>query len=272
MKNIENKTLLCIISCVLMIIGIGVCFAVAIFGHEEKDGLDFPKVEEKEIDYVGTLEYSIGCDSSSLTLSNVVELDEDDVKNIYREYKKYTFKEIDKEIKEDVLYQERYIFIIDDIEIVLEPNSDTGIIDGEYYNLGNFYDYLYDFVLDEVEVNDVYLFNYTKIGVSNTLYSIDITDKDKNVLKSLMQDINYDVPEMNLVIATNYLLVVENTYIYIGNFDRYAMIDGKLVILPDEMVEILKSYLTIDTEECCSCCPDLEPGGACIEMCCPCSE
>ena len=68
----------------------------------------------------------------------------------------------------------------------------------------------------------------------------------------------------------------------------YVSYNGKYVDISDEFIEYLSSYvrendknLKEDEEkkkkpefstgdECCSCCPDLKPGEACIDACCEC--
>lgn len=267
----DKRKSLGIVACIFMALGIGVCFVVSIVEHDKDEKLDLSKNVE-DIEYVGSLEYSVGCDSSGTYLNNVIVLSEEEIRDIYREYKRYDFDEISKELEEDILYHESYIFTIDDIEIELESNSTSGVINGKYYELGKFSDYLIDFAEAKIADNDVYLFIYDDVSIESHLYSEKITDEDKVLLESLKESINYNVPEMNLAIALKYVLIIDNTYIYIGGLDGFAMIDNKIVVLPDEMIGILENYLTFESEECCSCCPDLKPGETCIALCCPCSE
>ncbi len=72
----------------------------------------------------------------------------------------------------------------------------------------------------------------------------------------------------------------------------YVSYNGKYVDISDEFIEYISKYVRENDknlkenkdedgvkdsipnkeDECCSCCPDLKPGEACIEMCCPCTD
>lgn len=263
----DKKMSLCIISCLLMIIGIGVCFAVAIFGQEDDIVSKPPKVEEK-IEYDGTIIYNIGCDYKNVILKDLINLEEKEVKEIYSEYKKYTFKKLD----EKNVFEDFYIITIDDIVISLEPNSTNAFIDDEYYNIGDFYKYLTDFLSNKIDDNTLYLYNYNTLSEKDSLYSINLSEDINEQLLVLVDNINYNVSNSDTIIWGNYLLIINDLYIYFDSFDGLAMINGKYVELPLEMVNILEKKLAFKSDECCSCCPDLKPGEACIQMCCPCSD
>jgi hypothetical protein len=102
----------------------------------------------------------------------------------------------------------------------------------------------------------------------------EVAPSDKEVVDSLVGDYK--------------LFIGEDEILF--NLDLgYVSYNGKYVDISDEFIEYLTDYVKEhdknlkkddekdktpidDNEECCSCCPDLKPGEACIEMCCPCGD
>jgi hypothetical protein len=111
----------------------------------------------------------------------------------------------------------------------------------------------------------------------------------KNTDKNIQPDAN----EMVDTLVGDYKLFVEDDEILFNLDLSYVSFNGKYVLISNEFIGYLSDVvrendknLRVDEEvpdvediendlgegECCSCCPDLKPGEACIEMCCPCSD
>jgi hypothetical protein len=113
---------------------------------------------------------------------------------------------------------------------------------------------------DVFEHSVLVMFNEKK--VYNVLF-------DYNVLN----EINTDIQNVSLGFLGNYVLKLENgEEIIFDEFESYIYYNGKIAVMNKVVWNDLKKVFPIDNQGCCSCCPDLKPGEACIEMCCPCSD
>lgn len=89
-----------------------------------------------------------------------------------------------------------------------------------------------------------------------------------NVIDSL----DTSLGSLDLAIKGKYLLIVDGEFIWLDDFNGYAMYHNDIVGLNDQTLKIIsRAFKPYDNGECCSCCPDLKPGESCIALCCPCN-
>ncbi len=89
-----------------------------------------------------------------------------------------------------------------------------------------------------------------------------------NVIDSL----DTSLGSLDLAIKGKYLLIVDGEFIWLDDFNGYAMYHNDIVGLNDQTLRIIsRAFKPYENGECCSCCPDLKPGESCIALCCPCN-
>lgn len=117
-----------------------------------------------------------------------------------------------------------------------------------------------------VEENDVYEATVIDMGL-DLAHSVTF---DYNVIEAL----DTNLGALDLAIAGKYLLIFDNEFIWLDDFNGYAIYHNDIVGLDDKTVKLLKQVLEFrdDNGDCCSCCPDLKPGESCIALCCPCGR
>ena len=138
-----------------------------------------------------------------------------------------------------------------------------------------------------------------RAGVCNPLKPVDekslkISDKEKKKLQKYWEDTDKTKsPGVNelcdCVIGDYKLFVGEDEILY--NLDiGYVLFDGNFVDISDEFHSYLAKVtkdndikevaddevdspkISTGSDECCSCCPDSEPGDICIDACCECID
>lgn len=146
---------------------------------------------------------------------------------------------------------------------------------------------------------DDYLVKLERGGVCNPLNpvtdkEVKISDKEKSTIRKYWDDIDFD----KLKEATNlcdcvvgdYKLYVDDKIILFNVDLDYVSIDSKYLDIDKEFLDYIQDLVVenddnyeekvveettktpeFSNEECCSCCPDAEPGETCIDACCACS-
>ena len=77
-----------------------------------------------------------------------------------------------------------------------------------------------------------------------------------NVIDSL----DTSLGSLDLAIKGKYLLIVDGEFIWLDDFNGYAMYHNDIVGLNDQTLRIIsRVFKPYDNGECCSCCPDLKP-------------
>ena len=120
--------------------------------------------------------------------------------------------------------------------------------------------------------------NINKPAEEKDIYEGTIIDMKLDLARSVNFDYNVidnldtSLGALDLAISGKYLLIFDNEFIWLDDFNGYAMYHNNIVGLDDKTVKLLKQVFEDRNEngECCSCCPDLKPGESCIALCCPC--
>ncbi len=154
-----------------------------------------------------------------------------------------------------------------DMTVKFYQDVDLVIYQDEYYTLGendNDFTSLISDIISSTKNVSLYSLEESYIYPLND----DVNDK----IRGYVNDIDTKVTNVDLAILRKYLLVVDDKNIYFDSFNGYAEYNGNIVLLDKELFQLLSSYMVkkSDSDECCSCCPDLKPGESCIAMCCSC--
>lgn len=109
-----------------------------------------------------------------------------------------------------------------------------------------------------------------------TYNKIDISKKDQEELRKLWKKQNKEPQKMNLIILAKYALYIDGDIIGIESLNSYVSYNnpyyaGEFIELDEEVKNVLSGYIKDSEGDCCTCCPDLQPGESCIDMCCPCN-
>lgn len=279
----RNITLIIIVSLVVLLM-IPFLVVSLFISEEEKEKYDFSGL-------TGRLVYDVEVDKFELVSSNkyayyltdTIELSFDDVEKIYDIYEDYEI-DYDSDVIDKKIFYNDYIVHVGDY--ILYFNSTDGVVfqnaEGFQYRKNNkeLNEKLLR-ILSEIKSrkDSVYLFYITDVMSTTIRSSEDISDDDIRLIRQYFNDVK-ELPEPNnLAIALDYMLVVDDINIYFDDLDGLAMLENKMVVLPENLINILHKYLNIDKKlendndnECCSCCPDLKPGESCIALCCPCAD
>lgn len=269
----RNITLIIIVSLVVLVT---IPFLVVSLFLSKKEVFDFSNLS-------GELYYHIDIDelSGDFQLGDTIELTEEDIDNIYKVYKEYNFETDDYEIDlEQYDYEIRFedtVLMFDD-EFGIALYNDTAL---QHYANDKELNRRMKEILEKINSTEdfVYLFDL-RLYLSTTVRdSKNISDEDVKLIRECINEIKELSEPNNLAIALDYILVVDDINIYFDDLDGLAMLENKMVVLPENLINILHKYLNIDKKlendndnECCSCCPDLKPGESCIALCCPCAD
>ena len=129
--------------------------------------------------------------------------------------------------------------------------------------------------VDKKDILKVYLYHRDDASTIN-FERINLSEEARRKLFNVVDEIKELQPHeyVNLMILGEFYLIVDNTILCFDDFPGYIMKNNKMAYMSDEFIAILSKYINNDgpiLNDCCSCCPDLKPGGACIDMCCPCN-
>lgn len=174
----------------------------------------------------------------------------------------------------DCLIMPIYYIKYDDNELFLDKTCGLAYKNGKDVSIAKGREEISKY-LEELtkDIKDVYLFTQDKYTLETK--EIKISKDDKNMIRKLWS--LQDQTESSIYVdslSSNYLYI-DDAVITIDSYLMYASYNDegiiKTIMLSDEFIKLLEKYISVPTEECCSCCPDLKPGESCIAMCCPCS-
>lgn len=213
------------------------------------------------------------------------------IDNLIGEYEIVEFADEEKEVisgylsnlnynKEsvDLAFLGDYKIVFDDKELVFDDNNDPYgqiIVDGKSYiiNIKELKKTILEYINNK-NLLKVYLYERADITTFD-FTRIELSDEDKFAIKESFNNIRTleEHEIVNLAIAGKYTLIVGHEKVYFDDLSGYAMYYDEMVRIDSELIAILKRYIQVfSNEECCSCCPDAEPGEVCIDACCSCTE
>lgn len=238
LEELDNSKILMLIAVIIMLLAIIACFTISTFRYELGD-VDsqvgsFAK-EDEDIDYVGNVSFVVG-EFEGVKLYDKIDFTEKEVKEIYREYARYDFTEV----TDEVVYAEKYTITIDDITIVLRDGVSYGDVNDKYVDMGEFYTYLLDLVNNKlVSLNKVYLFDLESALDGAIRESYNLSDEEKTLINGYIQETYYDILATDINVVAKYLLLIDGTSVYFDSFNGYAMVNGQLGMLNNDLISIL---------------------------------
>ena len=248
----------------LVVFILGIIIIDAVFVKDEKE-----KVSNENIDF--QLSFLI---SDVIGEYELVEFNEEE-KQIISEL----LQDLDyTSINVDLAFSGDYKLVFDEKELIFSNNDDPygQIIMNDKMFIIDIKE-LKETLLKYIESKNllrVYLFSK---DYTTDLYFTRITldNNDKLVLKESFKNIRsleeYEIT--NLAIVGKYYLIVDSEIVYFDDLDGYAMYNDEMVMLDSDTINVLKKYIvTFSNKECCTCCPDAEPGEVCITACCSCQN
>lgn len=184
------------------------------------------------------------------------------------------------EVEVDLAFLGEYKIAFKNYEIFFDDNDDSYglLVDGESSKIINIKS-LKDTILKYMAKKDIMkVFLYYRNSISTTDFKrIDISEEDKIRLLNIVDAIKPLQPHeyVNLMVAGEYYLIVDDTILYFDDFPGYIMKEKggfyDMCYMNDEFIAVMEKYIIEENNECCSCCPDAGPEEACISVCCPCN-
>lgn len=185
-----------------------------------------------------------------------------------------------EEVPVDLAFLGEYKIVFDDYEVFFDDNTDPYglLVDGEKNKIINIKS-LKDTILKYVKQKDILkVFLYNRDNVSTTNFKrINISEEDKVKLVNIVDTIKPLQPHeyVNLMIAGEYYLIVDDTILYFDDFPGYIMKKKNdsydMCHMGNEFIEVMEKYIVKENNECCSCCSEAGPNDTCVSLCCPCN-
>lgn len=259
---------------VLIIFILGIILIDKVFVEDKKTDDDSKVKETEKISF----EVSFLIDSF-IQEYEVIEFTEEEQQTISQLLSKLNYDAVDIELA----FLGNYKVEFNEYELFFDDNNDPyGLLIGKddkqtIIYIGELKNTLMNYI-DQKELKKVYF--YYRDNVSETNFKqIAISDEDSDKLLSIVDTIKpLEQDEyVNLMIAGEYYLIVDDVVLYYDDMPGYIMISDsnsgtvKMAHMSDEFIEIMRKYSVDNGSGCCSCCPDAEPGTVCPSVCCPCN-
>ena len=259
---------------VLIVFILGIILIDKVFVEDKKTDDDSKVKETEKIDF----EVSFLIDSF-IQEYEVIEFTEEEQQTISQLLSKLNYNAVDIELA----FLGNYKVEFNEYELFFDDNNDPyGLLIGKddkqtIIYIGELKNTLMNYI-DQKELKKVYF--YYRDNVSETDFKqIAISNEDSDKLLSIVDTIKpLEQDEyVNLMIAGEYYLIVDDVVLYFDDMPGYIMKsysnsgDIYMAYMSDEFVALMKKYVIMENNECCSCCPDAEPGTVCPSVCCPCN-
>lgn len=229
-------------------------------------------VSEEVVNKEISLKYII---DDSLKMDIDVVLDKEDMEELYDLAKNLKFGTSETKCEVDPKYYMEY----DENKLYLDESCGLAIYNDKTYSVTKGSKEILEFLKKKIDsLNNVYLFSYDQ--EKQKAKAIELTDDVKNEIRDAWGRNDKTELTMNLAIILGYVLYIDGDVIGMDDIDGYVSYNGKaagnFIILSQEMKDILNNKVfsrnNSGNDDCCSCCPNLQPGEVCIDMCCPCSN
>lgn len=252
---------------IFIIICIGLLYAASYFKDNSKNAVEKePKTEVKDISlgYLPTTDQNLVID---ITLTNK------DKEELFELVNKLEYSE---NVTDCIFIPEYYIKYAEyelylDKECGMALHKETNKTDAVKSGGKEIKEYLENKIS---KIQNISLFSLNEND--QTYNKIDISKKDQEELRKLWKKQNKEPQNMNLIILAKYALYIDGDIIGIESLNSYVSYNNpyyasEFIELDEEVKKVLSSYIKDSEGDCCTCCPDLQPGESCIDMCCPCS-
>lgn len=237
---------------------LGICYGFVYFSFFNNNSTNDEKNEEKKC-----IAYFEKVLETEYELTDTYEVEKKKASEFYNNF------DFDKLIEVDSMINDyEYSLEVCDLKIYYTDSSNSVYYNDKYYMLGDNDEYVWDFTNDILaEMDDVgfYVLKPEAFGYA-------LSDEEYNLIRNAVDNLDYSERNIDLYIDGKYLIIVDDKKIYLDDFNGYAMYNGEVVKLNEEVLNMLSRYTGIKDDECCSCCPDLKPGESCIALCCPCGN
>ncbi len=207
--------------------------------------------------------------NNSLDMNVDISLEKEESEELYDLIKSLEFGQNETKCLINPVYYLEY----DENELYLDMSCGSAIYNGKEYSVTNGKEEVSKFLENIMNtMNNVYLFSFDQRSQKAQLIEID--DEGKNEIRSIWTNHNKETMTMNLAVMLQYYLYIDGDVVGINEIDDYVSYNtdsfaGHIMQLNQDMQTVLEKYIV--NSDCCSCCPNLQPGEYCIDLCCPCN-